>query len=159
MVPSSFTKAKRSTSGSTTIPRSAPSFFMTSVISVRWAGRGSGLCANSPFISPLRTIISVTPNCFNKSGTYSAPLLLIPSTTTLNPFFEIASLSTKSCARMSSKCLCLYSVLISTLPKLSTSTNEKSLALPKSNTFCPTSALINSPVSSSSFSAFHCFGL
>ena len=89
--PPSSTNASRSASGSTTMPRSAPVSATRSVSPAMWAGSGSGLWANRPVTSPLRTSTSVTPRAPSIAGTATAPTELMPSTTTRNPRWRMVS--------------------------------------------------------------------
>ena len=82
ILPSSQTKAKRSTSGSTTIPRSALCSITRLDKSFKFSFKGSGLCGKCPFGSQYNSITS-TPNFFKSLGTAIPPVELTASTTIL----------------------------------------------------------------------------
>ena len=71
----------------------------------------------------------------------------------------MASTSTKSKAKTSSICFCMYVVSVITFPKWSTSANTKFSLAANSKTSAPSAAFKNSPFSFNSFKAFHCLGL
>jgi hypothetical protein len=82
IVPSSHTNASLSTSGSTTIPKSAFSLTTRLDISFKFSGRGSGLWGKSPFGVQYNSTHS-TPNFFNNLGIIVPPVELTASNTTL----------------------------------------------------------------------------
>ena len=84
MLPSSQTNANRSTSGSTTIPKSACSLTTNLDISVKFSGKGSGLWGKSPFGSQ-NNLMHSTPILSNNLGIIKPPVEFTASTTTLNP--------------------------------------------------------------------------
>ena len=103
MPPFSSTKAKRSTSGSTTIPKSARSSTTLFIKSPKCSFNGSGLCGNSP-VGSQYNFTGSTPKASNKAGTAIPPVEFTPSTTTLNFAFLIASTSTNGRSKISSIC-------------------------------------------------------
>ena len=92
--PFSSIKHNLSASGSTTIPRSKFPFLITLHISVRFSGKGSGLCAKAPSGIQLIFFIFLIPKVFKNSGIATPPTELIPSTATENDFEDIFSLET-----------------------------------------------------------------
>ena len=159
MLPSSQTNAKRSTSGSTVIPKSACTSRIFADKSVKCSGRGSGLCGKCPVGSQYISVIFVTPNARNIAGTKIPPVEFTASTTMLKSAAAIAALSTNGRAKMASMCFCKYESSLRTLPKSSTSAKIKRSCSAILNTSSPSFPLMNSPFSFNNFKAFHCFGL
>src|SRR5690606_29679256 len=87
--PCSSINANRSTSGSTTIPKSAPVSTTFLDKSVKCSFKGSGLWGNSPLGSQYNLTTS-TPKRSKSNGITIPPVELTPSTTTLNLAFSMA---------------------------------------------------------------------
>ena len=150
--------ARRSTSGSTTMPRSYRPLFISSIMPCRFFSKGSGLWAKSPLGSPLMSLHD-TFSCSRSFGSITPPTELIVSTQTLKRECFIASRSTYfNCSTAS---MCFWSKELSSmyLPKWSTSAYSKFSSSASRSTSLPSSLLRNSPSWLSSFSAFHCRGL
>ncbi len=158
MSPFSHTSAKRSTSGSTTTPKSAFSRTIASDIWVRFSGSGSGLWANCPFGSQFNSTTS-QPSSRRSCGITTPPTELTASTTTLNLRAHTASRSTSGNAITCSIWRALKSSHDTTRPIASTSGNTKFSSSASASTRLPSASLRNSPRSLSSFRAFHCLGL
>ena len=106
MDPSSQIKARRSTSGSTTIPKSAFVSITFFDISVKFSGNGSGLWGNSP-VGSQNNLIHSTPSFSNNFGIKIPPVELTASSTTLNFLDLISSTLTNSKFNTSSICFSL----------------------------------------------------
>ena len=100
-MPCSSIKAKRSTSGSTAIPKSACEETTVSDKSVKCCFSGSGLCGNCPFGSQC-ILTASTPKRSKSKGITIPPVELTASTTTLNLQSEIAFTFTNSKSSTSS---------------------------------------------------------
>ena len=150
-------KARRSTSGSTLMPKSAFSRTTVSLNSTRFLGRGSGLWAKSPVGSPL-SVMHSTPSFSNSLGIIMPPTELMESSTTLKPALRTAPASTASRASTAAMCSSVKSCS-SILPRSSTSAKSKSPFSAQSRMACPCAAVRNSPSSLRSLRAFHWRGL
>ena len=93
--PSSLTKTRRSTSGSTTTPKSQPCSRTKRQMSVKFWAKGSGVCANLPVGSQFSSSTSFTPSARSIFGMAMPPVELTASTATLKLAFAITSLFTK----------------------------------------------------------------
>ncbi len=133
---------------------------VTSVESAdKCSGSGSGLCAKLPVISSLITVISVTPSARSSCGTAMAPVELMASTTTRKFILVMAGTFTQGNWQMASICFSRWLVTCICLPSLFTGAKTKASSAAICNSSAPSSALMNSPFSFSSFNAFHSLGL
>jgi len=151
--------ASLSTSGSTTIPRSAFSLTTSSDISLRFSGSGSGLCANFPSGLVFNSMTDFTPSAFSSWGIMIPPTELTQSTATFNCAFSIAARSTRASCNTISICLLSHERSVINPPSCPASAKIKSSSLAISRTSSPSLADRNSPFSLSSLSAFNCEGL
>ena len=124
---------------------------------MRLAGRGSGLCANSPVGSQLSST-HLTPSLLSRRGIMIPPTELTASSTTVNPAALIASLSTAGRFSTASRCSSVKSCS-STTPSSSTGAKSNASFSAHSSMAAPSVAFRNSPFSLRSLSAFHWRGL
>ena len=158
MSPFSSINANLSTSGSTTIPKSALCFFTSSDKSVKCSFKGSGLCGKCPFGSQYNLITS-TPKRSNNKGIAIPPVEFTPSTTTLNRASSIDVTVTNGKSKTSIICKSIYALFFVIFPKLSTSAKFIVSLSAISKILAPSSPSRNSPSEFNNFNAFHCFGL
>ena len=129
-----------------------------SIKSVRCSFKGSGLWGNWPLgVQWISTVF--TPKALSNLGTAMPPVEFTASTTTLKFLDLMAGTSTRGRANIAWICLSIYVSLGVIVPKSSTALKSKLSLWAISNIEAPASALRNSPLWLSNFSAFHCLGL
>ena len=156
--PFSVIRTKRSTSGSTTIPKSTLFSLTICIVLTKFSGSGSGSLGKIPFFSQFNSITS-QPNSFNNWGITYTPAPFTQSSRTLNLLFLIASLLMYFIFNTLLIWSWSASSSVDNFPSWSHLLNESFPLLTISIYSLCSSGVINSPLSFTSFKAFHSFGL